>query len=65
MRDCRAADVPCHRVVAAGGRIGGWGGHLDMKRALLRAEGVRVVGAVIKNFSERRWKATKAGRGDV
>lgn len=32
--------VPCHRVVAAGGRIGGFGGGLPMKRALLRLEGV-------------------------
>lgn len=31
---------PCHRVVAAGGRIGGYGGGLDVKRELLRLEGV-------------------------
>jgi methylated-DNA-[protein]-cysteine S-methyltransferase len=35
--------VPCHRVVAAGGRIGGYGGGrnaVDLKRALLAREGV-------------------------
>lgn len=34
--------VPCHRVVAAGGRIGGYGGGLGTKRALLALEGVAV-----------------------
>lgn len=29
----------CHRVLATGGRIGGYGGGLDMKRALLELEG--------------------------
>jgi len=33
--------VPCHRVVAANGRIGGYGGGLPMKRTLLRLEGVK------------------------
>jgi methylated-DNA-[protein]-cysteine S-methyltransferase len=32
--------VPCHRVVASGHTIGGYGGGLDMKRALLALEGV-------------------------
>ena len=31
--------VPCHRVVAQGGRLGGFTGRLDTKRALLRTEG--------------------------
>ena len=31
--------VPCHRVVNTNGRLGGYGGGLDMKRALLRLEG--------------------------
>lgn len=34
--------VPCHRVLAAGGRIGGYGGGLGMKRALLAIEGVEL-----------------------
>jgi methylated-DNA-[protein]-cysteine S-methyltransferase len=31
--------IPCHRVVASGGRIGGYGGGLDRKRLLLGLEG--------------------------
>jgi methylated-DNA-[protein]-cysteine S-methyltransferase len=32
--------LPCHRVVASGGGIGGYGGGLDLKRRLLAIEGV-------------------------
>jgi methylated-DNA-[protein]-cysteine S-methyltransferase len=35
--------VPCHRVIAAGGRLGGYGGGLDLKRALLDLESGRAV----------------------
>jgi methylated-DNA-[protein]-cysteine S-methyltransferase len=31
--------IPCHRVVAAGGRLGGYTGGLGIKRTLLRIEG--------------------------
>lgn len=31
--------IPCHRVIAASGRIGGYTGGLGIKRALLRIEG--------------------------
>ena len=34
--------LPCHRVIAAGGKIGGYGGGLRMKRTLLRIEGARL-----------------------
>ena len=34
--------VPCHRVVRAGGHLGGFGGGSAMKRALLALEGVEV-----------------------
>ncbi len=34
--------VPCHRVIHAGGGIGGYTGGLDHKRFLLRLEGVSV-----------------------
>lgn len=33
--------VPCHRVVASGGGLCGYGGGLDMKERLLRLEGAR------------------------
>ncbi|MGH9372634.1 MAG: MGMT family protein [Vicinamibacterales bacterium] len=55
MRDCRARDVPCHRVVAAQGALGGYGGETGLKRSLLQAEGVTVRGKRIRNFDERRW----------
>ena len=32
--------VPCHRIVGSNGGLGGFGGGLDMKRALLEKEGV-------------------------
>jgi methylated-DNA-[protein]-cysteine S-methyltransferase len=32
--------IPCHRVVRSGGALGGFGGGLPMKRALLEMEGV-------------------------
>lgn len=55
MRDCGAPGVPCHRVVAAGGRIGGYGGEPGLKRSLLRAEGIVVRESRIRNFAECRW----------
>lgn len=52
MRDCGRADVPAHRVIAAGGRLGGYGGNEALKRALLAAEGVPLRGSrvVIKTI---------------
>lgn len=31
--------IPCHRVVGVGGKLTGFGGGLDLKRALLELEG--------------------------
>jgi len=31
--------VPCHRVVGSGGRLGGFGGGVELKKRLLKAEG--------------------------
>jgi len=45
MRECHRPDVPCHRVIAAGGRLGGYGGRETLKRSLLAAEGVAMRGA--------------------
>jgi methylated-DNA-[protein]-cysteine S-methyltransferase len=59
MRDCTARDVPCHRVIAAGGGLGGYGGRrgspLELKRALLRAEGILVSKNRVREFGARRW----------
>jgi O-6-methylguanine DNA methyltransferase len=62
MRECRDVRIPCHRVIAAGGRLGGYGGNLQLKRELLRAEGVLVAGARIREFSLRRWTSPARGR---
>ena len=34
--------IPCHRVIAANGGLGGYGGGLEVKRALLELEGISV-----------------------
>ncbi len=34
--------IPCHRVIAANGGLGGYGGGLDRKRWLLAHEGARI-----------------------
>lgn len=34
--------VPCHRVLASSGGLGGFGGGLDIKRALLTIEGIHI-----------------------
>jgi O-6-methylguanine DNA methyltransferase len=59
MRACHRPDVPCHRVVAAEGKLGGYGGNLEMKRALLRAEGLQVSGSTIRQFGTRRWRSRR------
>jgi methylated-DNA-[protein]-cysteine S-methyltransferase len=53
MRTCGLPDVPCHRVIAAGGRLGGYGGNLALKRALLRAEGIPVSGNRVRRPAAR------------
>jgi O-6-methylguanine DNA methyltransferase len=56
MRGCSRRDVPCHRVVAAGGRLGGYGGQEVLKRALLLAEGIMVSGSRIRQLERIRWR---------
>ena len=62
MRGCGRPDVPCHRVIAAGGRLGGYGGREGMKRALLAAEGVVVSGARVRELDRVRWQPPAARR---
>jgi methylated-DNA-[protein]-cysteine S-methyltransferase len=59
MRTCSSPDVPCHRVVAANGQLGGYGGHPSTKRALLAAEGVVVAGTRVRNFGAVRLISTR------
>jgi O-6-methylguanine DNA methyltransferase len=62
MRGCSRADVPCHRVIAAGGRIGGYGGRELLKRSLLVAEGVPVAGWRIRELPRVRWRGKVTNR---
>jgi methylated-DNA-[protein]-cysteine S-methyltransferase len=34
--------IPCHRVITSTGRLGGYGGGMDLKRSLLEHEGVQL-----------------------
>ena len=62
MRDCRAPGIPCHRVIAAGGQLGGFGSSPQLKRELLRAEGILVSGNRVKGFADRRWAPAARSR---
>ena len=59
MRECRRPDIPCHRVIAAGGRLGGYGGNETMKRALLVAEGTPVSGSRVRELDRVRWRGCR------
>lgn len=54
MRTASIPGLPYHRVVAAGGRVGGYGSAPRLKAELLAAEGLRIRGRRILNFKERR-----------
>ena len=56
MRNCGDSSIPCHRVIAAGGKLGGYGRDVFAKRALLVAEGLVVSGGRVRDFAERRWR---------
>lgn len=61
MRECRDPGTPCHRVIGAGGALGGYGGNLPMKRQLLRAEGVEVGVGRIRRFRDVHWSSAVRG----
>jgi O-6-methylguanine DNA methyltransferase len=60
MKGCSVRGVPCHRVIAAGGRLGGYGGNEVLKRALLVAEGVTVSGSRVRELGRVRWTSRHA-----
>jgi len=62
LRECRDAATPCHRVIAAGGSLGGYGSNLQVKRELLRAEGHDVGLRRIRRFTAVRWTGTRTER---
>jgi hypothetical protein len=48
-------------VIGAGGALGGYGGNLQLKRELLRREGIEVGVARIRHFADVRMRP-KTGR---
>ena len=58
MRTARIPGLPYHRVIAAGGRIGGYGGAPAMKAALLSAEGLIIRRLRVLHFDAHRWPKT-------
>jgi len=60
-RNPYAPAVPCHRVVANGGKIGGFGGKTSGKKirqkiAMLRREGVRVENGKVVGFEKAMFR---------
>ena len=62
MRTCGRPDVPCHRVIAAGGHLGGYGGSEVLKRQLLMSEGVIFHGNRVKR---EKSPSTSSGQGNA
>jgi hypothetical protein len=60
MRECRDPAVPCHRVVASAGGLGGFSS-LALKRELLHAEGVTTTPARVLRFDTLRWPSLPTG----
>jgi O-6-methylguanine DNA methyltransferase len=63
---CRAAPeqgLPFHRVIAAGGRLGGFGRSPQMKAALLVAEGHTIRSGRIVGFAKKRWAPGRQAQG--
>jgi O-6-methylguanine DNA methyltransferase len=54
LAQARLPGVPYHRVIAAGGRLGGYS-DLATKRSLLAAEGLEVTRAAVRHFDQVRW----------
>jgi O-6-methylguanine DNA methyltransferase len=59
MRELRDPSVPAHRVVAAGGRLGGFGSDPDVKAQRLRAEGITVINGRLRGFAAIRWQVNR------
>ena len=58
--------IPCHRAIRSDGRLGGFQGGLEMKRALLELEGVRVAPTgrvVVDRFYYKPASSELAGGG--
>ena len=60
MRAAEMPGLPYHRVIAANGRLGGYGANPQLKAALLGAEGIVVRRGRILEFRRVRWMAEKS-----
>lgn len=58
MRTADRPGLPYHRVIAAGGRLGGYSSP-SLKRSLLSAEGLTVSPGRVVGFSRVRWLGKK------
>ena len=47
--------LPYHRVIAAVGALGGYGGNTELKAALLSAEGLTIRRGRVRDFAGKRW----------
>ena len=53
--------TPCHRVVGAGGALGGWTGVLADKRLRLMDEGITATLSRVRGFERVRWTPHTGG----
>lgn len=58
MRQGNHPGLPYHRVIAAGGRLGGYSS-LALKRSMLAAEGLTVTPSRVVGFAKVRWTGPK------
>ena len=54
LRQAGVPGLPYHRVIAAGGRLGGYGSP-GLKRSLLVAEGLQVTASRVLDFARVHW----------
>ena len=54
LREAHQPGLPYHRVIAAGGQLGGYS-NLALKRSLLVAEGLVVTSRRVRHFADVRW----------
>jgi O-6-methylguanine DNA methyltransferase len=61
MQQATRPGLPYHRVIGAGGRLGGYSS-LALKRSMLAAEGLTVTPARVVGFAKIRWRGAPTGR---
>lgn len=59
LREANRPGLPYHRVIGAGGRLGGYS-NMSLKRSLLAAEGLTVTPARVVGFNRIRWSSLSA-----